>query len=99
MRKPVATVEEMRVALRDLAIASGTFTRGGGRRDARQNLSAAIGNATEIIGAEVVAGPVNDPDQLISQFIISGGDWHQLVAAVNRSGRRGTSAKHQEKKS
>lgn len=98
MRKPVATVEEMRVALRDLAMMAGTFTHGGGRRSARRNLSAAIGTATEIIGAEVVTVPVNDPDQLISQFIKSGGDWHQLVAAINRSGRRGASAKHQEKK-
>jgi hypothetical protein len=90
MRRLVVSVRDMQSALQDLALTASTFTRGGGRSIARQNLTRSINHASELLSAEVAAGVQPETaDQLVSAWLQTGGDWQELVAAVNRAGRAG----------
>ena len=96
MKTPPVTPLELQGALADLAIASSTFTRGRGRDQARANLSREIVNTMKLVRAPIREVDTTDPDFLINQYLLAGGKWRDLVAAVSRhalegAGRRSSS--------
>lgn len=60
------------------------YARGCYARKGRQAFFESLTELNRALGAEIEAAVSRDPDQLVSEFIQNGGDWHALVAAVNR---------------
>ncbi len=79
-----------RVALSDLALAAGPFIREDRRHGRRGRLLCAIERANAALAAPepFVIDPAA-PDALIDAWLAAGGEWRDLVSAVNRAGRRG----------
>lgn len=100
MRRAVVSVEELRAGLEDLTLTAATgLSRGRRNREARDLLNCSIGRAMEILDAEVAGGiQPGSAEQLVRFWLNSGGDWQELVSAVNRAARAGASTRiHQER--
>lgn len=89
MTPATVTPEELRAALIDLAVAAGSFARGRGLNGPRANLLGALKHANAVSHAAVVTMPVTDAEALVTAFAASGGNWADLVAAVNRHALEG----------
>lgn len=87
------TPAELRSALADLAIRAAAFARGRGRDQQRELLVAAISNANQTLSAADAPAGVGDPEALVAAYIAAGGDWHDLVGAVNRAALNGATRK------
>jgi hypothetical protein len=100
MRRAVVSVEELRASLRELALTAAGSASGRRRGpDARDLLNRSIGNAIEILDAEVAGGiQLGSADELVRAWLNAGGDWQDLIIAVNRAARAGASTRnHMEK--
>lgn len=85
------TPAELRSVLADLAIRAATFARGRGRDQQRELLVAAISNANQTLSAADAPAGIGDAEALVAAYIAAGGDWHDLVGAVNRHALDGAS--------
>lgn len=86
MMTAAVTLAELRRALADLAVRSASFARGRGRDQARAQLLAALSLANAYLGAaDAPAAEIRDPEAWVERYLAAGGDWHRLVAAVNRA--------------
>lgn len=95
-----------RAALLELMLCSVPFSRrfnGGSRTEGQQRLFDAICSATAItkhpVSQTVIyEGIPTDPEELFRAYIKAGGDWQQLVAAVNRFASEAVCLRYQVQK-
>lgn len=88
LRAATITPDGVRAALLDLALVAGAHLRPQAR-PVKAPLVAALHHANEVLKADMVEvlapEDIRDPEQLVRRYIAAGGDWHRLVAAVNRN--------------
>lgn len=82
------TPEKVRAALDDLTLMVAAHLVPGANPN-RAPLLAALRRANEVLRADLVAvlsvEDIADAEDLVRRWINAGGDWHALVAAVNRN--------------
>ncbi len=99
------TAREERTVLEELMLCAAPYVRsfGRGRNRTQERLLAAVNRARGIVKQPVPEpviydGTPTDPEALFRAYILAGGDWRCLVAAVNRFAGEASCLRYQMQK-